>query len=81
MQAEAKAARGSTSSAEKFRWSAREYFFNSIGTKWTCRLSRAQSALRGSAENICSQRAFPVLTHPDIRWLNAGGCRARPVSR
>src|SRR5258706_6471086 len=32
------------------------------GTKRTCRLHRAMSALRGKAENICSQGAFPVLT-------------------
>src|SRR5712675_2885054 len=32
------------------------------GTKRTCRLHCAMSALRGKAENICSHRAFPVLT-------------------
>ena len=39
-----------------------------MGTKRTCRLHCAMSALRGTAENICSHRAFPVLTrsgHPD----------------
>src|SRR6266481_4311891 len=32
------------------------------GTKRTCRLHCAMSALRGKAENICSQRVFPLLT-------------------
>src|SRR5258707_2050810 len=37
-------------------------FCNSIGTKRTCRLRCAMSALRGKAENICSHGAFPILT-------------------
>src|SRR6266404_7145029 len=32
------------------------------GTKRTCRPRCATSAFRGKAENICSHRAFPVLT-------------------
>jgi hypothetical protein len=44
-QAEAKAARWSTSSAEKFRWLARECFFNSIGTFKTCRPTMRLSAI------------------------------------
>ena len=34
-----------------------------LGTKRTCRPRCATSAFRGKAENICSHRAFPVLTH------------------
>src|SRR6266404_3661751 len=37
-------------------------FANTIGTKRTCRPRCATSAFRGKAENICSHRAFPVLT-------------------
>ena len=35
---------------------------SAVGTKRTCRLCCAMSALRSKAENICSHRAFPVLT-------------------
>src|SRR3984893_2847760 len=53
---------GAPAALKNFVGQPENTFSNSIGTKWTCRLSRAQSALKGSAENICSQRAFPVLT-------------------
>ena len=36
---------------------------SAVGTKRTCRLCCAMSALRGKAEIICSHGAFPVLTH------------------
>src|SRR5258708_23057233 len=37
-------------------------FTSVVGTKRTCRVCCAMSALRGKAENICSHRSFPVLT-------------------
>ena len=36
---------------------------SAAGTKRTCRLRCAMSALGGKAENICSHGAFPILTH------------------
>src|SRR5258707_15553941 len=44
------------------RRSDRNQLTSADGTKRTCRLHCAMSALRGKAENICSHRAFPVLT-------------------
>src|SRR5260370_1486777 len=42
------------------------------GTKRTCRLRCAMSALRGKAENICSQRVFPLLTAGSTGRRNTG---------
>src|SRR5712672_4510986 len=46
------------------------------GTKRTCRPRCATSAFRGKAENICSHRAFPVLTQLRHRLIAfVAGCK------
>jgi hypothetical protein len=52
-----------------------------IGTKRRCRLYCAMSALRGKAENICSPRAFRVLTQGGTSQGESGrSCLREPAT-
>ena len=57
------------SGSKDFRSSPRKDFCNNIGTKRTYRVRSVVSALRGKAENMCSQRD-PNRTFGCIPWIN-----------